>query len=75
MRYVSPPNTSRKILNSEKLVTNTKKKVAGYIENTSRQDLINLNNKFIVDGEFMNVTVQIRGNDFRDSSYFSWENF
>ena len=53
----------------------TKKKVAGYIENTSRQDLINLNNKFIVDGEFMNVTVQIRGNDFRDSSYFSWENF
>ncbi len=53
----------------------TQKKVANHIANTSRQDLINLNNKFIVDGEFMNVTIQIRGNDFRDTSYFSWENF
>jgi len=53
----------------------TEKAFANYIENTSRQDLINLNNKFIVDGEFMNVTIQIRGKDFRDAPYFSWENF
>ena len=53
----------------------TEKAFANYIENTSRQDLINLNNKFIVDGEFMNVTIQIRGKDFRDEPYFSWENF
>ena len=53
----------------------TKKTVANHIKNTSRQDLVNLNNKFILDGEFMNVTVQIRGNDFRDTSYFSWENY
>ena len=51
------------------------KTIVNYIANTSKQDLVNLNNKFIVDGEFMNVTVQIRGNDFRDTSYFSWENF
>ena len=51
------------------------KTVVNHIANTSKQDLVNLNNKFIVDGEFMNVTVQIRGNDFRDTSYFSWENF
>jgi protease-3 len=53
----------------------TRKKVINHISNTSRQDLVNLNNKFILDGEFMNVTIQIRGNDFDDSSYFSWENF
>tara|TARA_Y100000766_G_scaffold15023_1_gene10706 strand:- start:463 stop:1089 length:627 start_codon:yes stop_codon:yes gene_type:complete len=53
----------------------TKKTVINHISNTTRQDLVNLNNKFIIDGEFMNVTVQIRGNDFRDTSYFSWENF
>ncbi len=53
----------------------TESTFANYIKNTSRQDLINLNNKFVVDGEFMNVTIQIRGNDFRDTSYFSWENF
>ena len=40
---------------------------------TSRDDLIKLNNSFVVDGEFMNLTVQIRGKDFRDTAFFSWD--
>ena len=51
----------------------TQEKVANYISNTSRDDLIKLNNSFVVDGEFMNMTVQIRGKDFRDTAFFSWD--
>ena len=51
----------------------TQEKVVNYISNTSRDDLIKLNNSFVVDGEFMNLTVQIRGKDFRDTAFFSWD--
>jgi len=51
----------------------TQEKFANYISNTSREDLIKLNNSFVLDGKFMNLTVQIRGKDFRDTSFFSWD--
>ena len=50
----------------------TRDKVVNYISSTSRQDLINLNNNFVLNGQFMNLTVQIKGKDFKDTPYFSW---
>jgi protease-3 len=51
----------------------TRDKVVNYISNTSRQDLIDLNNNFVMNGQFMNLTVQIKGKDFKDTAYFSWD--
>ena len=50
----------------------TEKQIRNFIAETSKNDLVNLNNDFVVNGKYMNITVQIRGNDFKDTPYFSW---
>ena len=45
-----------------------------YIEDATKDDLIKLTNKIFFDGVFMNSTVQLKGDDFKESSYFSWQN-
>ena len=51
----------------------TADKIAGYIEGATKDELINLTNKVFFDGVFMNSTVQLKGDDFKDSPYFSWQ--
>ena len=50
----------------------TEKQIRDFISQTSKNDLVNLNNDFIGNGQYMNITVQIRGNDFKNTPYFSW---
>lgn len=51
----------------------TADKIAGYIEGATKDELINLTNKVFFDGVFMNSTVQLKGDDFKGSPYFSWQ--
>ena len=51
----------------------TADKIAGYIDGATKDELINLTNKVFFDGVFMNSTVQLKGDDFKDSPYFSWQ--
>ena len=52
---------------------NTDEQIRNFIAQTSKTDLVNLNNEFVRNGKYMNITVQIRGNDFNDTPYFSWD--
>ena len=52
----------------------TADQIQNYIEDASKDDLIQLTNKIFFDGVFMNSTVQLKGDDFKESSYFSWQN-
>ena len=52
----------------------TADKIAAYIEEATKDDLVELTNKIFFDGVFMNSTIQLKGDDFKDSSYFSWQN-
>ena len=38
----------------------------------TKKDLIELNNSITFDGNFMNITVQLRGDDFQKDEFFSW---
>ena len=51
----------------------TKQKAKEYLENTTKQDLTNLINDFFIQGNYMNTTVQIKGDDFSESPWFSWQ--
>ena len=51
----------------------TNKQIREIIANTSKNDLVSLNDSFIGNGEYMNITIQIRGQDFKDTPYFSWD--
>jgi protease-3 len=50
----------------------TEQQIRNFIAETSKNDLVKLNNDFVGNGKYMNITVQIRGNDFKDTPYFSW---
>ena len=52
----------------------TTDKIAVFIEDATKGELIELTNKIFFDGVFMNSTVQLKGDDFKDSPYFSWQN-
>ena len=52
----------------------TADQIENYIEDSTKDDLIKLTNKIFFDGVFMNSTVQLKGDDFKESSYFSWQN-
>ena len=52
----------------------TADKIAVHIEDATKGDLVELTNKIFFDGVFMNSTIQLKGDDFKDSSYFSWQN-
>tara|TARA_B110000003_G_scaffold144631_1_gene145714 strand:+ start:1641 stop:4424 length:2784 start_codon:yes stop_codon:yes gene_type:complete len=43
-----------------------------HIKNTSKDDLVALVNQMFVEGQYMNTTVQIRGEDFKDTPFFNW---
>lgn len=46
-----------------------------YTKNTSKADLLKLYKNMFIDGNHMNVVVQLKGEDFKETNYFSWENF
>ena len=52
----------------------TQEQVKKYIANTTKQDLVDLNNSMTFDGKLMNINVQLRGEDFSSSDFFSWAN-
>ena len=52
----------------------TKSQIESYIKKATKNDLVELTNKLFIEGVFMNSTVQLKGDDFKDSPYFSWEN-
>jgi len=43
-----------------------------HIKNTTKEDLVLLVNQMFVQGQYMNTTVQIRGEDFKDTPFFNW---
>ena len=43
-----------------------------HIKNTTKEDLVILMNEIFLQGQFMNTTVQIRGEDFKDTPFFNW---
>ena len=52
----------------------TQDQVKKYIANSTKQDLVDLNNSMTFDGKLMNINVQLRGKDFKNSDFFSWAN-
>ena len=50
----------------------TQEQVKKYIAGSTKQDLVDLNNSITFDGKLMNINVQLRGKDFKDSDFFSW---
>jgi secreted Zn-dependent insulinase-like peptidase len=50
----------------------TQEQVKKYIAGSTKQDLVDLNNSMTFDGKLMNINVQLRGKDFKDSDFFSW---
>jgi protease-3 len=52
----------------------TQDQVKKYIANSTKQDLVDLNNSMTFDGKLMNINVQLRGKDFKNSDFFSWTN-
>ena len=40
-----------------------------HIKNTTKEDLVILMNEIFLQGQFMNTTVQIRGEDFKDTPF------
>lgn len=47
-------------------------KTIGYIKNTNKDDLLALVNTMFLEGQYMNTTIQIRGDDFKDTPFFNW---
>lgn len=47
-------------------------KTIEYIESTNKDDLLVLMNKMFLEGQYMNTTIQIRGDDFKDTPFFNW---
>ena len=47
-------------------------KPINHIKNTTKEDLVILMNEIFLQGQFMNTTVQIRGEDFKDTPFFNW---
>ena len=47
-------------------------KIKAHIQEITKKDLIELNNSITFDGNFMNITVQLRGDDFQKDEFFSW---
>jgi protease-3 len=43
-----------------------------HIKNTTKDDLVALMNQIFLQGQYMNTTVQIRGEDFKDTPFFNW---
>jgi secreted Zn-dependent insulinase-like peptidase len=43
-----------------------------YIKNTNKDDLVALTNQMFIQGQYMNTTVQIKGEDFKDTQFFNW---
>ena len=43
-----------------------------HIKNTTKDDLAVLINQMFVEGRYMNTTVQIRGEDFKETPFFNW---
>lgn len=43
-----------------------------HIKNTTKEDLVILMNEIFLQGQFMNTTVQIKGEDFKDTPFFNW---
>ena len=52
----------------------TRDQVKEYIINTTKKDLVDLNNSMAFDGKFMNINIQLKGKDFEKSDFFSWAN-
>jgi len=52
----------------------TRDQVKKYIINTTKKDLVDLNNSMAFDGKFMNINIQLKGKDFEKSDFFSWAN-
>ena len=52
----------------------TREQVKKYIANSTKQDLVDLNNSMAFDGKLMNINIQLRGKDFNNSEFFSWAN-
>ena len=48
------------------------KMTLGYIKNTNKDDLVALTNQMFIQGQYMNTTVQIKGEDFKDTQFFNW---
>jgi secreted Zn-dependent insulinase-like peptidase len=43
-----------------------------HIKNTTKDDLVALMNQIFLQGQYMNTTVQIRGEDFKNTPFFNW---
>jgi protease-3 len=54
---------------------NSHKKNIEYIKNTSKDDLVKLYKEMMIDGNYMNLVVQLKGENFKDTEYFSFANF
>jgi len=50
----------------------TLEKTIKYIESTDKGDLLELMNKMFLEGQYMNTTIQIRGDDYKDTPFFNW---
>jgi protease-3 len=50
----------------------TSDKMKRYISQSSKEDLVSLMNSIIFDGNFMNVLIQLKGDDFKKTEFFSW---
>ena len=50
----------------------TLEKTIKYIESTDKDDLLELMNKMFLEGQYMNTTIQIRGDDYKDTPFFNW---
>ncbi len=54
---------------------NSHKNNIGYIKNTSKDDLVKLYKEMMIDGNYMNLVVQLKGENFKDTEYFSFANY
>ena len=50
----------------------TSDRMKRYISQSSKEDLVSLMNSIIFDGNFMNVLIQLKGDDFKKTEFFSW---
>ena len=51
----------------------TQQKIRNAIAQTTKSDLVNLNHDFVRNAQYMNVTIQIKGKNFTNTPYFSWD--
>ncbi|MEP0355271.1 insulinase family protein [Paraglaciecola sp.] len=49
-------------------------RLINFVKSTTKQDLVSLYEKMFIEGSYMNVLTQIKGEDFSDSRYFSAKN-